>query len=632
MERLTADVEGVPLTGEVEIRGFLTPRVEGRLTAPPLGRERLSRLLARDVPLTLPASRWKFKVGFPAAGMVDVQSLRAQTDEGSAVMTGVFDFAADTPTLSVEAVFSDVQLARAGERWEPWSKYGLAGKATLRVDATGWPGRLDAHEADFSLHDFGATWGERRVEDADIDASATEEFSKLKATVFRGRVKALGHVADDISGAVSIDGRSLSIQKLFLTIEGSRVSLHAHVDKFLDLKEAKGVSAPKEVLLSGTVDKIDWEKAAKLVADVRAAISTKTVSSSDVPEGRPWLRTFKYSIPRGFPNTSGSVKVGEVVHPNFNCKNVELLWSLRGVTPQLDKITGEAYLSFGPGRIKDLPAAQDANTFLRVVFLPFVFMHKMNNLSVFSGATAYPKSFDFDKIDGEYGAANGLATIRYFHVGGPQFVAYTEGTADLGGEKVDMNILTRLTSFRGSLPEWWVDTAGRPAIGFRVRGDINKPGHLEPRFKKIGESEIEDDVAAGRARAKKRFQALVRSAELSADARAPGNASSRARGPPPRRRSISLSPIFLKHSWRCSPGLLMSPLTPEADRRPCRPTIRAASESSSGQNVHVDLLAALHRPLRVRHELRTANVEVADRRGPRGAYSPSILSKSNDFG
>jgi hypothetical protein len=70
-----------------------------------------------------------------------------------------------------------------------------------------------------------------------------------------------------------------------------------------------------------------------------------------------------------------------------------------------------------------------------------------------------------------------------------------------------MNIMTRLTSYRGTLPEWWVDEAGRPAIGFRVKGDINKPD-LEPRFKKIGENEMEQKVEEGRAQAKKRFEAL----------------------------------------------------------------------------------------------------------------------------
>jgi hypothetical protein len=424
-------------------------------------------------------------------------------------MSGVFDLAADTPTLSVEATFADVPLPRAAVRWTPWGKYGLAGKATLRVDVTGWPGRLQAREADLNLRGFGMTLGDKSVEGADIDASATDEFARVKAVAFRGRVKAIGHVFDAISGSAAIDGRKLTVDRLLVTLEGAHLKLRAKIDQFFDPKGGAKVSAPKEVLLSGTADKIDWEQAAKFVADFRAAITTRAAAASDVEESKPWLRTFKYSIPRGFPNTTGSVKVAEIIHPNFTCKNLELLWSLHGITPELNKLNGEAYLSFGPGHVKDLATAQSANTFMKVIFLPFVYMNRMNNLSVFSGATAYPKSFDFDRIDGEYGAANGVATIRYFHVGGPQFMAYAEGTADGGREQVDMNILTRLTTFRSALPEFWVDELGRPAIGFRVKGDMNSPEQPEPRFKKIGATEIEDDVAAGRTRAKKRFDALT---------------------------------------------------------------------------------------------------------------------------
>jgi hypothetical protein len=508
VERFSGELQGVPLTGAVDIRGFLNPRVEGRFTAPPLAGEQWRRLFARDFPLTLPASRWRFKGGMPAAGMVDLQSVRVETDEGSAAASGVFDFAAADPTLSVEATFSDIPLGSVAERWPPWAKYALAGKATLRVDVTGWPGRLQAREADLSLHGFGATWGSRSVEGADLDLSATDEFAHVKATVFRGRVSAIGHVFDGVSGAAAIDGRALTVDRLVLNLEGAHLKLRGKMDKFFDPKGGAKVSAPKEVLLSGTADKIDWEKAAKFVLDVRAAISTRTATAADTEESKPWLRTFKYSIPRGFPNTTGSVKVGEIVHPNFTCKNLELLWSLHGITPELNKLNGEAYLSFGPGHVKDLATAQDANTFMRLVFLPFVYMYQMNGKAQLR--SVYPKTFDFDRIDGEYGAANGVATIRYFHVGGPQFVAFAQGTADGGRETVDMNILTRLTSFSGLLPDFWLDELGRAAIGFSVKGDINKPD-VEPRFKpKIGEKEIEQDVEAGRANAKKRFMALER--------------------------------------------------------------------------------------------------------------------------
>ena len=109
------------------------------------------------------------------------------------------------------------------------------------------------------------------------------------------------------------------------------------------------------------------------------------------------------------------------------------------VTPQLDKITGEVYRASGRDGSRTFQRRR-TNTFLRVVFLPFVFMHKMNNLSVFSGADSLSKVVRL-RQDRRRVRAAWSATIRYFHVGGPQFVAYTEGTVQ-GGEKVDMNILT----------------------------------------------------------------------------------------------------------------------------------------------------------------------------------------------
>lgn len=495
---LRVEVEGVPVTGKVSVTGFTSAQIEGSLDAPTLGPEDWRHLLGRPVALSLPRTRWTFQGQMPASGMLDVEKLTAETPAGTASLVGLFDFGASTPTLSVEITARDADLAKTNG-WNPdWGKHALSGRATLRAAVTGWPGRLQAREADAALRGFGGTWGTRSVSGADADISVTDEFSKVKASVSKGKAVVFGNAFDDLAMALSIQKQNLSVERLSARWGASRVTLRARVEH---------LSKPKEVVLSGNVDKVDWDAAARLVNDARAELSTRTASAGE--EERPWLRTFKYSIPRGFPDSRGHVRVGEVTHPNFNCKDVELMWSVRGVTPSLDKLAGEARLSFGPGRVNDIPAVQNSNGFLRVVFLPFIFMHKMNNLSVFSGNTAYPKSLDFAKIDGEYGASKGVATIRYFHVDSPQLVAYTEGTADLARETVDMNIMTRLTSYRGTLPEWWVDEAGRPSIGFRVKGDINAPD-LEPRFKKIGEREMEKKVEEGRARAKKRFEALER--------------------------------------------------------------------------------------------------------------------------
>ncbi|HXT00815.1 MAG TPA: AsmA-like C-terminal region-containing protein [Elusimicrobiota bacterium] len=499
-DRFRVEGDDLVLTGRASASNFASPVIEAAMDAPPAGPNVWRALFGREANVTIPPSHWSLKAELPAAGMIDVQKLVVDTPAGSASATGLFDLGDGTPNLSVEVSARDADLAKISS-WAPaLSERGLEGKATLRAAITGWPGRLQARDADLSLRGFGLKWDGRRVDGADIDASATEDFSKVKATATQGRVFAIGNTFEEIAGALTLDKQNVTIERLAFRWGGSRVKLRARLLR-------RAAPAPNEIELSGSVDKIDWDAGARLWSDIRAAISTKTATASAADEDQPWLRTFKYSIPHGFPDTTGHVHIGEVSHPNFNCKDVEFLWSIRGVTPALDKISGEARLSLGAGRVNDIPALQDSNKFLNVVFLPFIFMHKMNKLSVFSTATAYPKSLDFSRIDGEYGASRGVATTRYFHVESSQLVAYAEGTADFGRELVDMNILTRLGSYDGTLPEWWVDEKGRPAIGFRVKGDMNKPD-LEPRFKKIEENEIERDVEAGRARAQKRFENL----------------------------------------------------------------------------------------------------------------------------
>lgn len=498
-ESLRVGVAGVELDGRASVDGFTTPRLRIEVSAPPLGPAQWRALLGRGLDLSLPATRWTLAADVPARGMLEIERLSVAASAGAATAAGLFDFAADPPAFSIEASASNVDLARLSA-WSPaLAARALSGAATLRASVTGGAGeRLRVREADVSVRGFGGRWGTHRVEGVDADASWSGDRSRLAAKVSKGRLMAAGNVFDDVALDLDADPRAVALRGLSLRWGGARVRLRGR---------AEGLPSPRRVELSGSADRVDWDSAAKLVADVRAAISTRTASGGESAAPRPWLRAFKYEIPRGFPDTVGHVRVGEVMHPNFHCKNVELLWSLRGVTPALNRINGEARLSLGPGRVADIPAVQNANRFLRVVFLPFIFMHKMNRLSVFSAATAYPKTLDFTRIDGEYGASRGVATTRYFHVDSPQLVAYAEGAADFGRERVDMNILTRLTDYQGTLPEWWVDEKGRPAIGFRVKGDINQP-ELEPRFNKIGEGEIERKVDEGRRGAHQRFLAL----------------------------------------------------------------------------------------------------------------------------
>ena len=497
-DRFTAEADGVTVAGKATVTGFSRPVFEFEATVPALGPEKWPRWFGRDLRLSWPASKWAGRVNWSAPSVFDFERLSVVTPAGTASAVGVFELNQDSTSLHAQFAVRDAVLEKSAG-WHPaWSARGPRGKATLTGTVDGKLGALQLKEAVLVLRGFSASWGDRKVEGLDLDAFAADEFGSVKMSVTKGKVNAYDNAFDDLTIALSVSKQTLTVENLALRWGDSHLRLRGRVDH---------LSAPKEVLISGNLDKLVWEDAQKLVSGIAASISTRTVSDAE-RESRPWVRTFKYAVPRGFPDTAGHLRVGEVKQQNFWCKDLDLLWSLRGVTPALDKVGGEARVRFGPGRVADIPAVQDAHKLLRVTFLPFIYMHKMNKFSALSTATAYPKTLDFSQIESEYALNKGVATIRYFHVDSGQLVAFADGWADFGKEHVDMNILTRLPGYNGpALPEWWVDEGGRVAIGFRVKGDLNKP-ELEPRFKKIGADEIEKKLEEGRAAGKKRFEAI----------------------------------------------------------------------------------------------------------------------------
>jgi hypothetical protein len=499
-DRFTAEADGVKVSGKGEIANFLRPVFDVQASVPALGPERWVRWTGRDLRLSLPATKWSARVNWSSPPIWDIERLSIETPAGTATGSGVFDVTTDTAYLRAQLATKDAVLEKSAD-WHPsWAARAPRGKATLSGTVEGKLGALQLKDAVLVLRGFGATWGDRKVEGADIDVFVADEFASIKAAVTKGKVVAFGNSFDDLAIALSVAKQTLTVENLGLRWGASQLRLRGRVDR---------LSAPKEVLISGNLDKLVWEDAQRLVTGIAASISTRTVSAEE-RESRPWLSTFKYVIPRSFPDTVAHLRVGEVKQENFWCKDLDLLWSIRGVTPALDKVNGEARMRFGPGRVADIPAVQNSHKLLQVMFLPFIYMHKMNKFSILSTATAYPKTLDFARIESEYAVTKGVATIRYFHVDSPQLVAFADGMADFGREQVDMNILTRLPKYVGpTLPEWWTDEAGATAIGFRVKGDLNKP-ELEPRFKKIGGDEIERRLEEGRAGGKKRFDAIAK--------------------------------------------------------------------------------------------------------------------------
>jgi hypothetical protein len=504
-------LDGRVIKGAVSVSSFTAPTVEADLSLPALGKDDWQWWFKKDEDLTLPPSRWSGRVVWLEPRKARVERLEATAGPLKARGSGLVDLTGKQPQVTASIETEDFPLAEAAGLHPVLQRYQLGGTARGEAEVSGWPGRWNVGKAHLRLHGAGARFAHWSVENGDADLAATQDFSDLAVTLSSGAVEAYKNGFSDVTLSLRLVRKDLKVDYLSFKWEDSKVRVRGRVVNLPD---------PRDVWLSGTVDHVHWERAQQLVGDIIASVSTRTAVSLSSPAETDsakelWVQTFKYAIPKKFPDTIGHIHVGRVLHKNFSFADMELLWDLRGVTNKLDNVNGEIRASFGPGRVNDIQAVQDSNKFLSIVFLPYIYMYKMNSLSVLSTAQAYPKELDFNRIEGQYGVRRGLVDTRFCSVDSPQLLAFAAGTADFGREQVDMNILTRLTGYRATLPEWWVDEKGRPAIGFRVKGDLNRPD-LEPRLHKIGADEIERAVESGRGNAKARFEALDKLAQLEA--------------------------------------------------------------------------------------------------------------------
>lgn len=501
-DRVEVSLDGRPFKGKASMSDFAHPLFEAEASAPALGPADWQAASGRAVDLSVPPSRWKAKAKLEEPRLLRVLELAATAGSLRASGAGTVDWRAGPIIFDGELATEDFPLEEAAA-WRPaLAKYELKGTARANASVLANVERLIVRKAELHARGLGVLLAHAKIENADAGVSAADDFARLSIAADRGTVYAFSNVFSDAAVSLKVAGRDLRIDRVSAKWNGQPLRLRGRVTDFAN---------PKLVTVFGSLDKVRWEDAQAIVTGAAAVLAKSTASASMADDEsaphKSWVRTFKLVIPKRFPDTGGHVQIGQITHKDFHFDKTDILWDVRGVTPSLKNVSGEARIGFGPGRVEDIQTVQSYHKFLRIIFLPYIYMHKMNNLSVLSAATAYPKTLDFNRIEGQYEISRGIATTRFLHIDSPQLIAFADGKADFARENVDMGILTRLTSYRAPLPQWWSDELGRPAIGFRVKGDLNQP-ELEPRLHKIGATEIEKNVEEARARAKNRFESI----------------------------------------------------------------------------------------------------------------------------
>lgn len=500
IDKLKFDAGNKSISASGSIRDFRSPAAELKLRAPEIDSEYLKLFAGVPDGIELPKSQWRLRISAPTEGLIRLDSLEVAMEPLKFRASGTLSSGAHGPSFKLNCSIPSIPLSRASAFWRGWAKHAVSGGAsgsfTIGGNLADENKPFFIEKASFAFQDFGGVFfKEQRFTGLTGTLTAADKLDTVNLSVRAGKWSLYGTQFSNLDIALAIAKGDLDVPKLNFVWSGSAVRSRVRV---------KDLDAPKEVLIDGSIDKLRIE-------DAIAVITQGSENPNRAPDPvaapkprRPWSRVFKYSIPKSFPATAGKIRVGEVTHANFTSFNLETSWNLKNISTGLNQVTGNIQVGFGPGRVTDIPALQGTHKILRVVFIPFVYMHRLNNMSVISAATAYPKTLDFTRIYGEYGLKQGVVDVRLFHVDSPQLLAYGDGTVDFPREKINLHLLTRLTNSRGPLPEFLSDRKGRPSIGFFVEDDLNLP-KLRVEYKKMEEDAIERSLAEALKRSQKAY-------------------------------------------------------------------------------------------------------------------------------
>ncbi|MFH2204889.1 MAG: AsmA-like C-terminal region-containing protein [Elusimicrobiota bacterium] len=160
--------------------------------------------------------------------------------------------------------------------------------------------------------------------------------------------------------------------------------------------------------------------------------------------------------------TGGSFEIGKIMHPKFQAGKTTVRWDLKELTPDLKRLGGTLKFDVGQGQFKDLKSLSD-KPLVKIVLMPVIILQKVAHLVK---VPLFPKfdQVDFKEITGDYSFAKGIMQVKESHLDSRIAYAGMTGSADLGKDRLDLRVSTRLPVKQIAGP-----------IGFKVRGTLAQP-------------------------------------------------------------------------------------------------------------------------------------------------------------
>lgn len=225
----------------------------------------------------------------------------------------------------------------------------------------------------------------------------------------------------DFTGTVSFDERRLDAPNLKGKVADGTLQMDLTV---------KDYSRAPEIQLEASLDRFDLGRylAAKnkLVAERRAA---QAANGEQAVAKAPPI------------STRGHFSVGTLTHPDATVHDVKVGWDLRGVTPDLHELNGDANLRIGAGATHAAKTMTEQSKPLKVLLFPLLVVQKLG-----SRIAGFPdfNNIAINGIVGDYLFRDGVMTLRNSEMDADRARVSALGTIDLPAEKLDLTVTAQV--------------------------------------------------------------------------------------------------------------------------------------------------------------------------------------------
>jgi uncharacterized protein YhdP len=134
-----------------------------------------------------------------------------------------------------------------------------------------------------------------------------------------------------------------------------------------------------------------------------------------------------------------------LIHPNATVNDVKLGWDLRGVTPDLRSLDGDARLDVGGGNIRSVGDMATQSKLVKVLIFPLLIVQKLTRVLHLPGFPDF-NDIALRGIVGDYLFKDGVMTLRRSEMDSSVGDVSALGTIDLPAEKLDLAVTAQVAN------------------------------------------------------------------------------------------------------------------------------------------------------------------------------------------